>query len=88
MSEDAVVMGMVNDPEKCRAVDAGYRRCRRQGFWKMARRALAWILAGAAWVLLMCLGQIAVWLASVLTCVCVVAAAITVDRFARGGRYG
>lgn len=87
MSEDAMVMGMVNDPEKYRAVDAGQRRSRLRAFWKMARRMLTWILAGTAWVLLMCLGQIAVWLASVLTCACVVAAAITADRFFREGRY-
>lgn len=87
MSEDTSVMKMVNDPEKSRAVDARFRNGRRRGFWKMARRALLWILAGALLILLMYFGQIAVWLAASCTCACVVAAAVTVDRFIRGGRY-
>lgn len=88
MSEDAMDMSMVNNAGKYKAAEARHRNAQRRRFWMTARRALAWILIGVVLILLMCLDQMAAWLAASCACVCLVAAAIVVDRFVRGGRYG
>lgn len=99
MSGDQELIGMVNDSGKekrnreaeaqaRKELEAKLRRERKREFWKEIRTALLWILAGAVTLLLMVLGQIAVWLASVITCGCTVAAAIVIDRYWRRWRRG
>lgn len=99
MSGDQELIGMVNESKTAKenrereaACREELKRIRRQekrrAFWLGARKALLWILAGAVTLLLMCMGQIAVWLASVITCGCTVAAAIVIDRYVWRWRRG
>lgn len=92
MSEDKMVEEMVNGADETakrkaeqliRKIQSSAKQARKKTFLLMVRRTLLWTLAGLLLILLMLCGQIAVWLASVCTCVCVVAAAINVDRFFR-----
>ena len=97
MSEDKQVMEMVNEhaaralERRCASpegiatpVCALARNDRKnRAFLLMAIKALLWVLAGAVILALMVSNQIAVWLAASCTCVCVVAAAIRVDRHFR-----
>ena len=96
MSEDKQVMEMVNDhaakvqEQQASTEEIATPACalvRNDNLWRdfllMAIKVLLWLLAGAVILALMVSNQIAVWLAASCTCVCVVAAAINIDRFFR-----